>query len=53
MAENEGAMHHSARVDRSAGRQMKRMEDKSYEKDFQAPLHIDAESCSWIDNRKS
>jgi hypothetical protein len=29
------------------------MGDKSDEKDFQAPLHIDAESCAWIDNRKS
>jgi len=32
---------------------MKRMEDKSDEKDFQAPLRIDAEYSSWIDNRKS
>jgi hypothetical protein len=36
----------------SAGRQMKRMEDKSDEKDFQAPLRIDAESCSWIDKQE-
>jgi len=28
------------------------MEDKSDEKDFQT-LRIDAESCGWIDSRKS
>jgi hypothetical protein len=32
---------------------VKRVEDKSDEKDIQAPLRIDAESCSWIDSRKS
>ena len=36
--------NHAARADRSAGRQMKRMEGKSDEKDSQAPLRIDAES---------